>query len=274
MGTYLNKGVNFTTGQQVTATDLNNLVDDATLATGAGDGQTIEITSNTISVKDGGISPSKLSTGGPGWDTSSNVTIAGNASVTGNVTCEDITAGGALTADDASTINDTLAVTGNLNVGSPASEPSRCNIDGGLTVTGGISDFTTVTCDAITVSGTATVGGLSVNGLAHATGGFTVIGASTILEFTNQQNIASIARNSAADSGDYKVYKVTMSTAANNLDYVAIPTRQFGTVSLANSNPVHVIKDSEYTTTEFNIAVHTAITGDVIAFTVHSPETE
>jgi hypothetical protein len=273
MGTYLNKGVNFTTGQQVTATDLNNLVDDATLATGAGDGQTIEITSNTITVKDGGISPSKLSTGGPAWDTSSNVTIAGNASVTGNVTCEDVVAGGSITADDASTIKNQLDVHQNLNVGQPSNTPSRCNIEGGLTVTGGTSDFTTVTCDNLTVSGTATVGGLSVNGLSHAAGGFTVIG-SGLVEFTNQQNIASITRNAAADSGDYQVYKVTMSTAANNTNYVVIPTRVFSTVSLANSNPVHLIRDSEFSTTVFNLAVHTAITGDTINFIVNSPATE
>lgn len=273
MGTYLNKGVNFTTGQQVTATDLNNLVDDATLATGAGDGQTIEITSNTITVKDGGISPSKLSTGGPGWDTSSNVTIAGNASVTGNVTCNDITALGALRATDASTITNQLAVHSTLNVGQPANTPSACNIEGGLTVTGSSSQFTTVSCDSLNVSGTATVGGLSVNGLSHAAGGFTVIG-SGLIEYTNQQNIASIARNSAADSGDYQVYKVTMSNAANNTDYVVVPTRVFGTASLANSNPVHLLRDTEFSTTVFNIAVHTATTGDTINFIVNSPATE
>ena len=63
----LSKGSTFATGNQVTAANLNALVDSATFAAGAVDTVTTELASGAIRVKDGGITPTKLSTYAPTW---------------------------------------------------------------------------------------------------------------------------------------------------------------------------------------------------------------
>lgn len=56
----LTKGVDFTTGDQVTAANLDNLVDAATFAAGAVDNSTTQLSGGAIIVKDGGITTAKL----------------------------------------------------------------------------------------------------------------------------------------------------------------------------------------------------------------------
>jgi hypothetical protein len=63
----LSKGTTFATGDAPTATTLNNLVDNATFASGSVDDATTQLSSGAIIVKDGGITTAKLSTGGPTW---------------------------------------------------------------------------------------------------------------------------------------------------------------------------------------------------------------
>ena len=107
----LSKGSTFATGNQVTAANLNALVDSATFAAGAVDTVTTELASGAIRVKDGGITPTKLSTGKPVWDSSSNVTIYGNNTVQGT-----IAAGGAITSSGAITANGDLSTNGDLRM--------------------------------------------------------------------------------------------------------------------------------------------------------------
>jgi hypothetical protein len=63
----LSKGHTFATGDSPTATQVNNLVDAATFATGAVDNSTTSLSGGAIIVKDGGVTPAKLSTGHPTW---------------------------------------------------------------------------------------------------------------------------------------------------------------------------------------------------------------
>ena len=60
-------GNTFATGDSVTATTLNNAVNNATFASGAVDSSTTQLSGGAIIVKDGGITAAKLSTGGPTW---------------------------------------------------------------------------------------------------------------------------------------------------------------------------------------------------------------
>lgn len=60
-------GNTFATGDSVTATTLNNAVNNATFAADAVDNATTQLSGGAVIVKDGGITPSKLSTGGPSW---------------------------------------------------------------------------------------------------------------------------------------------------------------------------------------------------------------
>lgn len=59
----LSTGNTFTTGDQVTATTLNNAVNGASFASGAVDSTTTSLSSGAIIVKDGGITATKLETG-------------------------------------------------------------------------------------------------------------------------------------------------------------------------------------------------------------------
>lgn len=56
----LSKGNTFATNQQVTATNLNNLVDNATFVSGAADNTSTVVSGGAITVKDAGISTAKL----------------------------------------------------------------------------------------------------------------------------------------------------------------------------------------------------------------------
>ena len=70
----LTTGNTFVTGDSPTATTLNNTVNNATFASGAVDDSTTQLSGGAIIVKDGGITPAKLSTGKPSWDSSGNLT--------------------------------------------------------------------------------------------------------------------------------------------------------------------------------------------------------
>ena len=60
-------GNTFAVGDELTHTKLNNAVNNATFDTGAVDNATTQLSGGSLIVKDGGITPAKLSTGGPSW---------------------------------------------------------------------------------------------------------------------------------------------------------------------------------------------------------------
>jgi hypothetical protein len=83
----LSKGATIVADTQVSATNLNNLVDAATFASGAVDGTTTQLSGGAIIVKDGGITPSKLSTGAPSWTTAGVVSATSfSGPIVGNTT--------------------------------------------------------------------------------------------------------------------------------------------------------------------------------------------
>jgi hypothetical protein len=100
----LSKGNTFALGDNPTFTTLNNLVDNATFASGAVDNSTTQLSGGAIIVKDAGITPAKLSTGGPSW------TTTGALSAT---TLENTPIGGVTPAAVAAT---TLSATGTTTV--------------------------------------------------------------------------------------------------------------------------------------------------------------
>jgi len=124
----LSKGYTFTGTDTVTSTKLNNLVDAATFSAGCVDDTTTQLTGGQIIVKNGGITPSKLSTGGPTWTTGSNLTVAGT-----------LTTGG------------TIATSNGLNVSGSVEINTNLSVDGTSLLTGD-STF----AGQIIASGTAT----------------------------------------------------------------------------------------------------------------------
>lgn len=73
------KGTDFAEGTPVTDVALDALVDAATFASGAVDDVSTQLSGGAIIVKDGGVTPAKLSTGKPVWDASGNVGIGASA---------------------------------------------------------------------------------------------------------------------------------------------------------------------------------------------------
>lgn len=82
----LTKGETFVNGSSVTSTKLNNLVDNAAFASGAVDDITTQLSGGKIIVKNGGITPTKLSTGAPTWTTGGDATVINNLTVNGTLT--------------------------------------------------------------------------------------------------------------------------------------------------------------------------------------------
>ena len=64
----LSTGNTFADGDQVTSTKLNNIANAATFAADAVDDSTTALSGGKIIIKDGGVTPAKLSTNHPNWD--------------------------------------------------------------------------------------------------------------------------------------------------------------------------------------------------------------
>jgi hypothetical protein len=155
-------GNTFATGDNVTATMLNDAVNNATFDTGAVDNATTQVSGGALIVKDGGITPAKMSTGGPSW-----------------------TSGGALTATSIqnSPIGSTTASSGAFTT---------------LSASGTTSIYETV--EKATISGSALTGTVAFNWLdgavvlytANAAGNWTL----------NVQGSSSITLNNSLATGD------------------------------------------------------------------------
>jgi hypothetical protein len=110
----LSKGYTFTGTDTVTSTKLNNLVDAATFAAGCVDDTTTQLTGGQIIVKNGGITPSKLSTGAPSWTSGGNVTVGGTITSGGNIaTSNSIQASDGLTSNTYLQVDGISTLTGN-----------------------------------------------------------------------------------------------------------------------------------------------------------------
>lgn len=103
-------GNTFATGDNVTAATLNAAVNSATFDTGAVDNATTQLSGGAIIVKDGGITPAKLSTGGPSW-------TAGGAFTASGLYAGKVTTGAGLihVADEGANSYNTLTSRNNAN---------------------------------------------------------------------------------------------------------------------------------------------------------------
>ena len=127
----LSKGHTFVNGDTVTSTKLNNLVDLATLAAGCVDEVSTSLVGGQIIVKNGGISPTKLSTGAPSWTSGGDVTLQGE--ITGNVNIQ----GTLSTGGKISTSND-IQASGSVEVNTNLSVDGTSLLTGNATFVGSI----------------------------------------------------------------------------------------------------------------------------------------
>ena len=150
------KGVDFTTGDQVSATNLDNLVDAATFAAGAVDNSTTQLSGGAIIVKDAGITMAKLASasngyipiGNGGGFTAAALTAGTNIGITNGSGSVSIAFSGTLPVANGGTGATTAAGARTaLELGSPI----RCTADVNVVGTS-FSDITGMTVNA--VSGT------------------------------------------------------------------------------------------------------------------------
>lgn len=119
----LTKGYSFGTNEQVTSTKLGNLVDLATFASGSVDGVTTELSSGSIIVKNGGVTPTKLSTGAPTWNGSGNLTVTGT-----------LTTGGTISTSNDLAVNGIAMITGAISIGNTVNTVSPTSPDRTITI--------------------------------------------------------------------------------------------------------------------------------------------
>jgi len=83
----ITSGKIFSNGEQLTADKMNQMFTSASFDTaGAVDASTLQVlTDGSLSVKDGAITPAKISTGGPSWNTAGRVVIDGHGATGGIV---------------------------------------------------------------------------------------------------------------------------------------------------------------------------------------------
>jgi len=137
----LSKGYTFTSTEQVTSTKLGNLVDSATFASGAVDGSTTELSGGSIIVKNGGITPTKLSTGGPSWDGSSNLTVTGALTVSSATDSSDKDTGSIITQGGIG-VEKSVSIGGNLSLTGTSTFTGNATFAGQIIRSGTSSDRT------------------------------------------------------------------------------------------------------------------------------------
>jgi len=187
----LNTGTTYVTNDQVTATNLNAAVNGATFASGAVDGATTQLSGGAVIVRDGGVTPAKLSTGGPNWNTGGTLTAtAFSGPLTGNVT-------GNVSGTSAN-VTGTVAVA-NGGTGSTSAGAARTALDVPSSAGSGASGTWAIgiTGNAVTATTAGNVSGT----VAVANGGTGATVAGTARTNLGLGTIATQAANNVSISG-------------------------------------------------------------------------
>ena len=125
----LSKGQTFANADTVTSTKLNNLVDAATFAAGCVDEVSTSLVGGQIIVNNLGVTPTKLSTGGPTWTSGGNLTVGSG----GNFTC-----GGTLTTGGKISTSNDIQASGSVEVNTSLSVDGTSLLTGNATFVGSI----------------------------------------------------------------------------------------------------------------------------------------
>jgi hypothetical protein len=123
----LSKGTTFTSPDTLTSTKLNNLVDAATFVSGSSgacaSGGGLEVSSGQLQIANGGVTPTKLSTGAPTWDVSNNLTVNGT-----------LTTGGTISTSNDLSVNGIAMITGAISIGNTVNTVSPTSPDRTITI--------------------------------------------------------------------------------------------------------------------------------------------
>jgi hypothetical protein len=130
MANIITTGTNFNPTQTVTSTDLNNIANAATFDDPV-DNSTLELhTDGKLRIKDGGITPSKLSTGAPNWDTTGTLTVANELNVGDEINLQGAADNDSLLQQNASSGRDELQIYASGDAYSTGSKGSGIHLYG------------------------------------------------------------------------------------------------------------------------------------------------
>lgn len=220
-------GKTYVNNDQVTAANLNQAVNSSTFASGAVDGTTTQLSGGAIIVRDGGITPAKLSAGGPSWTGGGTLSAtAFSGPLTGNVT-------GNVTGT-AANVTGTVAVA-NGGTGATNAGTARTNL--------GLGTIATQAANNVSISG-GSVSGITDLAVADGgTGASNAAGARTNLLPSYSGNAGKIlAVNGGATDAEWvsaggagTVTSVAVSGGTTGLSTSGGPITSAGTITLAGT---------------------------------------
>ena len=223
----LNTGKTYVNNDQVSALNLNQAVNNATFASGAVDGSTTQLSGGAIIVRDGGVTPAKLSAGGPSWTGGGTLSAtAFSGPLTGNVT-------GNVTGT-AANVTGTVAVA-NGGTGATTDSGARTNL--------GLGTIATQAANNVAITG-GSISGITDLAVADGgTGASNAAGARTNLLPSYSGNAGKIlaVNGGATDTewvsagGSGTVTSVNVSGGTTGLTTSGGPVTSSGTITIAGT---------------------------------------
>lgn len=220
-------GKTYVNNDQVTAANLNQAVNSSTFASGAVDGITTQLSGGAIIVRDGGITPAKLSTGGPSWTGGGTLSAtAFSGPLTGNVTGN--------VSGTAANVTGTVAVA-NGGTGATTNSGARTNL--------GLGTIATQAANSVAITG-GSISGITDLAVADGgTGASNAAGARTNLLPSYSGNAGKIlAVNVGATDAEWvsaggggTVTSVAVSGGTTGLSTSGGPITSAGTITLAGT---------------------------------------
>ena len=207
------------------------------------------------SVADGSVTPPKLSTGGPDWDTSGNLTVDGNITAAGNITSQGVFQGDydgnylplgtvsnsaflrgnqvIFTNETGTTMYGRFNTSGNFYVGPTATPAISLNADGGITAAGMITSKNRININNTTANTSDVIWATNTGSSLVTTQRFKADGSIQLGDVNGSADTANIELNadgSASFAGEVNLGGTTTSAGG-------VQIREVGSIASRRDGP-------------------------------------